>query len=233
MPLVHIAGQLVLFAHVPRCGGSSVENYLTARFGPIGFLNRRYFKVGEPERWSATSPQHLELAALGRLIPPAWIAHCFALVRHPEDRIVSVFRYQRDLEQRIPADVTLEAWIAGLSEKRAADPHHLDNHPRPASDLVPEDATVFRLEDGMDPVVAWLDQLEGAERMPRSIVADNAYHARMKKAKREPGPDVAVTAEVRSQIHDLFAADFARFGYAPRDVSGGEPDGGSKKDALA
>jgi hypothetical protein len=224
MPLIHIAGQLVQFAHVPRCGGSAVENYLTARFGPLAFLDRRHLKVAESARWSSTSPQHLEQEALARLLPPAWIARSFALVRHPEDRILSVFRYQRDLERTIPADMAFADWLADLPERRADEPHYLDNHPRPASDLVPEGATVFRLEDGMDPVIGWLDRIEGAKRQPRTIAADNAYAARMKQAEREPSPALTFTPELRARIHDLYAVDFDRFGYTPRAASG--PDTG-------
>jgi len=224
MPLVHIAGKLVLFAHVPRSGGSAIENYLARRFGPLAFLDRRYFKAPKFERWSNTSPQHLEDSAFYRIIPSGWIAHSFAMVRHPEDRITSVFRYQRDLEQSIPGETTFDAWIAELGDRRKVEPHYLDNHPRPATDLVPANATVFRLEDGMDAVVTWLDDIEGTARQPRKVTADNAYDARLEKAGREPGPPPEVTTEARARIHDLFAADFERFGYEPRVAKTGSGD---------
>ena len=34
MPIARVSGKLVLFMHVPRCGGTSMEDYLEARFGP-------------------------------------------------------------------------------------------------------------------------------------------------------------------------------------------------------
>jgi len=37
MPIFRINDQLHYFAHVPKCGGSAVETYLTRRFGPLGF----------------------------------------------------------------------------------------------------------------------------------------------------------------------------------------------------
>lgn len=217
MALAHVAGQLVQFAHVPRSGGSAIENYLMARFGPVGFLDRRYLKLPMAERWSNSSPQHLPAEAFDRLIPRSWIAHRFALVRHPEDRLVSVFRYQRDVEQMLPHETEFEAWVEGLPTRLRDTPNDLDNHPRPATGLVPEDATVFRLEDGMEPVVAWLDGIEGVKRGPRAIQSFNSYAARMEGAKRAPGLAPTVTADVRRVIAEVYAADFARFGYVPRD----------------
>jgi hypothetical protein len=42
MPYVTAAGKLIYFAHVPKAGGSSVENYLAARFGPLAMLDRNW-----------------------------------------------------------------------------------------------------------------------------------------------------------------------------------------------
>ena len=102
MPLAFVNGALLYFAHVPRAAGTSIEQYLIQRFGPLAFLDPAFLAVPEAERWSRTSPQHLTAAALSRLVPESWIRHRFAVVRHPEDRILSVFRFQRDIEGNIP-----------------------------------------------------------------------------------------------------------------------------------
>lgn len=215
MPLVYVAGQLVQFAHVPRCAGSAVEDYLAARFGPIGFLDRSYLLIPPAERWSISSPQHLPAEAFDRLIPSSWIAHCFAIVRHPEDRLVSVFRFQRDIQRTIDPGTIFEDWVARLPEQRENFPYALDNHTRPADDIIPEAATVFRLEDGLEAVVRWLDGIEAAERLPREILPKNGYEFLIAQPSRVPGPPVVVTPAVRRLIAGLYDVDFSRFGYAP------------------
>ena len=215
MPLAFIQGRLIQFAHVPRSGGTAVENYLHARFGRLGFLDRQFQHLAQGERWSKTSPQHLEAAAFERIIPKPWIAHSFAVVRNPEARIASAFRFQRDIEGRIPAEQSFTDWLAALEATLATAPHQFDNHARPATDLVPDDAKIFRLEEGLLPLIDWLDQLEGARRGPREIAAANVFTAVRDYLGRQTRPEPEMTPAARQSIARLYRADFLRFGYQP------------------
>jgi len=225
MPLVFIQGRLVYFAHVPRCGGTAVENYLNARFGRLAFLDRQFNSLSAEQRWSRTSPQHLETHALDRMIPRSWITQSFAVVRHPAARIASVFQFQRDIEQSIPAGQGFADWVCNLAASLTTRPHQFDNHARPASELVPSDAVVFRLEDGLSRVVAWLDQIDGAIRGPREIAAANALTAVRAHLGRAPGPEPEMTPAADAAINTLYADDFARFGYSPDNGFGARRDG--------
>ena len=219
MPLARVNGQILHFAHVPRTGGTSVENYLAARFGALAFLDRDYLAVPVADRWSLTSPQHIETAAFSRIIPESWISHRFTVVRHPEDRVLSVFRYQRDAADGVPCSMSFEEWLIEQSTARASDLHYIDNHALPACDLVPDTAVAFRIEDGLAPLLAWLDDIEGVQRGPRAFPHDNGYTERLALLRRMPGPKPEVTARARAVIAELYAEDFARFGYTPRDAT--------------
>lgn len=215
MPIVTISAKLVYFAHVPRCGGTSVENYLRGRFGPLALLDRQFIADPVLRSWCRSSPQHIEAAVLDRLIPPAFFAARFAVVRHPADRIASVFRFQRDIEKTIDPATGFAEWLNGLDAQLAEDPFHLDNHLRPMSDLVPADARIFPLEDGMAPVIAWLDMLAGDERGPRKMPTANSHADRLAAQEADPLPAPDLTDEIRATIARLYEKDFDRFGYDP------------------
>ena len=184
MPIATISAKLVYFAHVPRCGGTSVENYLRGRFGPLALLDRQFIADPLLRTWCRSSPQHMEVAVLDRLIPPAFFAATFALVRHPADRLASVFRFQRDIERTIDPATGFTTWLDGLPKRLAEDPFHLDNHLRPMTDLVPANAVIFRLENGMEPVLTWIDELAGDTRGARKMPTANSHADRLALALR-------------------------------------------------
>lgn len=221
MPIVRIGTDLVYYAHVPKCAGSSVEAYLAERFGPLAFLHKPHYTRPPALRWSATSPQHIAVTDLDILFPPGFFRASFAVVRHPARRILSAYAYHQD-RRRIALWTPFDRWLAQVSRGRDRAPFVYDNHPRPMADLVPEDAAVFRLEDGLDPLVDWLDGIAGDRGGPRRIEASNTQDdgwrtpkkpwKRWLKARLRARPPVLDEAFCR-KIHALYEVDYDRFGY--------------------
>ncbi|MFZ1727056.1 MAG: sulfotransferase family 2 domain-containing protein [Albidovulum sp.] len=209
MPIFRVNNQLHYYAHVPKCGGSSVEAYLRARFGPLGFLNTRYLDLPEAQRWTRSSPQHLPIADFHRLIPVDWVASSFAVVRHPVKRLVSAFQYQVEVEGTVAALWSIDEWFDDWLKIAADDPFRYDNHLRPQSEIVPERATIFRLEDGLKPIVAHLDTLAGDSKGARDIAPENVR----KKALSPDAERLKPSPETLARVADYYARDFARFGY--------------------
>jgi len=214
VPIARINSSLVYFAHVPKCAGTAVEDYLRVRFGTLGMLNRSYLRFHEQHRWTSSSPQHVDVAALESIFPEDFFTAQFAVVRNPIDRIVSVFRYQRDIEGTIAADVGFLDWLNSLENLRAEDPYYLDNHTRPAVDIVPPSAKIFKLEDGLQQVVDWIDEIAGDSDGPRTIGTKNTYLTRIVETGKPAGRAPEITEIERDVIARLYAQDFERFGYA-------------------
>lgn len=213
MPILQIAHSLVYFAHVPRCAGSSVENYLHGRFGNLGFLDRGFLQTAPEDLWTKSSPQHVTVAALDRLLPPAFFAARFAVVRHPALRLRSVFLYQRDVEETLTAETSFSAWLRTIPGQRQGDPFLFDNHLHPMGDLVPQDARVFKLEQGLDPLVRWLDRIADSH-SPLQLEHINSHADRVKTlGKQAPGPTPALSPRDLAFISGMDASDFERFGY--------------------
>jgi hypothetical protein len=84
VPLAFVGDKPVYFAHVPRTGGSNLEDYLAARFGPLAMLDRDWMRAWTRRGWRhdglLCSPQHVTAADAARLIP-ASTAYSFAVVR--------------------------------------------------------------------------------------------------------------------------------------------------------
>lgn len=214
MPIVRINGRLIYFAHVPKCAGSSVEIYLEKRFGTLAFKDSSFNSLPARRRWSKSSPQHVPLEALDRLFPAGFFDNAFALVRHPVDRLASAYLFQREIENTVPPDLPFADWIGEVHRRRSRSPFAYDNHVRPSVDFIPEDAAVFRMEDGLGPVLDWLDAQAGDRGGPREIAAKNVLSDRLSHQKRPP-VSFRVAPEERARIHGLYAADYERFGYDP------------------
>lgn len=215
MPIVRVGTDLVYYAHVPKCAGSAVENYLADRFGRLAFLDRQHLAQPEGRRWTRTSPQHADWASFARIVPPDFLAAAFAVVRHPLSRAVSAYRFQAEVEETVPEGMGFGDWLAAEAAARRDDPHRSDNHSRPQVDFLPPgDALpcrLFHLEHGLDALIPWLDALAGDRGGPRTVLRANEAGERR---RREIGP-VAPTAAEAALVAEIFAEDFARLGYAP------------------
>ncbi|MEO1606435.1 MAG: hypothetical protein AAFU34_14040 [Pseudomonadota bacterium] len=210
MPSITLADTLIWFAHCPKAGGTSVEQALVARFGgAVGHLHWGWdlwwrqggWRVADPPN----SPQHLiwhdALAQLPRA-PDA----VFAVVRDPVARMASEHRWQRRGRRgtrmgKALAHLPFPIWLRLMLAVARRNPYAFDNHFRPQAEFVPDGAVVFRLEAGLAPVGAWLDQVAGS--------ADGAPipHAIPSGAAGRIG-----TAEA-ALIARTFAEDYRRFGY--------------------
>ena len=216
MPIARIGDKQVYFAHIPKCAGSSVEDYLADRFGPLALLDRRYLTIPVSERWSLTSPQHIDWASLSRLFPEDYFDHVFAVVRHPVARAISAFRFQAEVEGTIAPDMYFGAWLRSERELRAKSPHRSDNHSRPQSEFLPPETSthceIFHLEHGLEAMIPYFDHIAGDTGSPRFI--DHTNKAVSKSGEKDR---VQPTADDIALLSEMYAVDFRRFGYDPED----------------
>lgn len=201
----------MLFAHVPRAGGSSVENYLHGRFGTLAFLDRAHHERPADRRWNRVSPQHLDRITLNLMLPPEFFIDGFAVVRHPVTRIESVFLHNLEVTGLIPSETRFIDWLDDLPSLRQRDPSYLDNHARPMVDLIPARCRIFRLEDGFGAVEDWLDDLTGTT-WPRHMGRVHSRDQLLAQKGLTPVPPIR-NAETTARIHEIFAPDFERYGY--------------------
>ena len=207
MPIFRIDKDLHYYAHVPKCGGSSVEHYLVDRFGPMGLRDTEEKLIHPTLRWTRTTPVHIPAVALARIVPPDWIASSFAVVRHPVRRLISAFFQGRDVAGRIPLSADFNAWFAEAAVWVGKDPYRNGGHLEPQTTFIPPGSRIFRLEDGLEQVVPYLDALAGNSDGPREIAPRNVGRWR-----HEEEPPILTPATL-DLVTRLYAEDFTRFGY--------------------
>lgn len=218
MPLVNVSGRYLYFAHVPKTGGTSVAEYLGRRFGPLSMVEEmdgqgRLAFTRQRQRGILFAADHLTAEDIGRFLPQT-LEHSFAVVRDPLKRIVSQYRFQSGVSRASRLD--FPTWLRTVLGAARQDRRVYRNHIRPQSDLVPADAAIFRLEDGFDPMVSWLDEVTGT-----SAPEVKVHHLLKSRKAADVVPlhrqDIALVAA-------FYRADYERFGYPLPDPQAHEPD---------
>lgn len=229
MPFFKVDNSLVYYAHVPKCGGTSVAYYINERFGPLAFQDNTYFRRPEHHRWTRSSAQHVDATVLEHLIPLSFFSAVFTIVRHPVDRVVSIYHFQLEVERSIPKGTGFGDWLKGLEAQYTEAPFAYDNHARPMSDIVPEGATVFHMEHGLDALVPWFDQMVGRADGPRAIIPENTRGQFVRTGRERVVPGDAELDLIAS----IYAEDYKRFGYRLHDKKPKTPPPAIGADFLA
>jgi hypothetical protein len=89
------------------------------------------------------------------------------------------------------------------------EPRVYDNHIRPQADLLPEGTNIFKLEDGIDALIPYLDGILGEEAADFEI-------PHLLKSKRE---EISISRQDIRLIRNYYKEDFERFGYPVPDCS--------------
>ena len=95
MPIFIKTNKIVHFAHIPKTGGTSIEQYIISTGqAKCAFIDMQY--TANPSRfsWNKSSPQHVDGNTLRRLFPVNFFTHFFTFVRDPIDRLISAYLFQ-------------------------------------------------------------------------------------------------------------------------------------------
>lgn len=222
MPLVRASGKLIYFAHVPKCGGTAVERYLQARFGPLGFWDPLYAMRSDTAAWTRSPPQHMPEIVRRDLVPDTLLDAKFTIVRHPYRRLRSVFMFQKMIEGAIPRSIGFVRWLDIVTREIETNAYRLHGHLQPMSHFVPKAAQVFRLEDGLDAIVPWLDAVTESSDGPRTITPANVLTDRLHHEGHEPPAHAEPGSEALEKVARIYAGDFERFGYSADPAAGSD-----------
>jgi len=211
MPLIVANGRRIFFAHVPKTGGSSVEEYLVRRFGGPLSMRDVTHRAGDRKRGLIALSTHFTARDLDDVLPHD-TDHCFAVVRDPLTRMQSQYRFQAGISKT--RAFSFSTWLRIMFAACEIDPRVYQNHIRPQGELVREGSAVFRLEDHFSDMIPWLDEVTNTS-------APDLEVRHLLKREREP---IEMSREDVALIAGFYRSDYERFGYTRPDPSEYSPD---------
>jgi hypothetical protein len=231
MPIYRLNDKIIYYAHVPKSGGTSVNRIFLEQGAEVSFHNGAFWKQ-RSSLWYASSPQHVSVQDLDTLFARSFFDFKFTVVREPVERFLSAFNHNR---RRIGYHLGVDRFLSKLESvprsKWNEYMKNFDNHFLPAHYLVPEDAKVFFLKDGVDHAVEEVMRLAGRS-INISSKTENArtyFAAGSGKSSRDklkalifpPSPRVAdLNRSQIERIKNFYQADYERFFSADNRVEG-------------
>jgi hypothetical protein len=196
----------VLFPHVPKTGGTSVERLfrrsgweLHLRSGKVGAGSLHYVR--------RCSPQHLQAAVLREVIDLSRVDLVFMVVRDPIARFRSEYAMRQKDATRTDA-ASVDAWAERVLGRHASNPYALDNHLRPQHEFLLPDTEVYRLEDGLQ---AMVDDLE--ERFDLGLTAELDHRLKSSERHGIASRDVEISPALEKTLREMYAEDYRQFGF--------------------
>ncbi|MBO9357378.1 hypothetical protein GG851_25570 [Bordetella petrii] len=199
MPFIEHNGRRVLFIHIPKAGGTSVEAWMKT-IAPL-----RLFSMGIPAI-SRCTPQHYRAQDIRNLLGEGYFDYIFTIVRNPYERIESEYRMRAQLAKEsfwkgLP---DFSPWLEMHLEQQKRDKFVLDNHLRPQWEFVSNDVEVFHMEEGLEaPLakVAGILEVDPPKQPPHEL-----------KSKRRK---ITWDHVDRIRVQEHYARDFTQFEYEP------------------
>lgn len=145
MPIFSKGKVNLLFLHIPKSAGSTVERIA----GDLGWEESFsiHGKSLEEIKYCKASLQHLHVKPLESILYFEQFDSIFTIVRNPFSRFKSEYYWQR--YQGITA-LSVDDWVFETFEKYLKNSYIYDNHIRPQVEFIPESPRfqAFKLEEG-------------------------------------------------------------------------------------
>lgn len=216
MPIFKKGKQDLLFIHVPKTGGTSLEKLFDLSGWRTAYLDLN-LKGKSFNHLRICSPQHMHAEMLQRQLLIHKFSGIFMIVRHPYARFRSEYAYMNkgNCDPSAPA---VEVWTRKAMKAYSKNHFVFDNHLRPQHEFYIPKTDVYKLENGFDNIVCKL-----VAKYKIEFVDEELQEMSREKESGFSSKDVELNDTVKSMLNILYQNDFQKFGYKPEPV-GGEAD---------
>jgi hypothetical protein len=156
MPFIESNSKRILFVHIPRTGGTSIEKSLNVA-APLRFF------CPAPLPFLRVTPQHLTFLDMKSLFGTDFFEYSFTIVRDPYRRVESVYDMRAAMaRERFIKDVPpFTVWLQMQLSYASKDSYHLDGHIRPQTDFIGSGMKIFKYESGLQAIVGRVSEQTG------------------------------------------------------------------------
>jgi hypothetical protein len=206
MPVFVKGDKRVLFVHVPKTGGKSVERL----FMDSGWSMHLWSSPKAERGFYFTlrcPPQHLHAAQLRRLLKLRTFDLVLMVVRDPLARFRSEYLHGAGGPVALDA-ASVDQWAHDVFARYERNPYVRDNHLRPQVEFELPRSEVYRLEDGLDAAIESVDRRHG---LGLNGTLPHAGHRVVQAGVSSR--DVEISPSLERRLRDRYADDFRRFGY--------------------
>ncbi|MCX7149747.1 MAG: sulfotransferase family 2 domain-containing protein [Rhodocyclales bacterium] len=202
MPYIECEGKKLLFIHIPKTGGTSIEESMKAA-GAVCFCSRAIppsLKV---------PPEHFTWNDYSAFFPEGYFDYAFAIIRNPYERIESEYRMRAILNKQglWGATERFSVWLANSLNQAARGGHFLANHFRPQVEFLGSGVRIFRYEDGLENALNHVAREAGVRigLTQQRFLSGGSY-----------GQAIAWDAQDIHAVNEFYRADFRELGYEER-----------------
>jgi hypothetical protein len=197
MPIFRLGTKNVLFLHIPKAGGTSIEEMLSEHSSES--MRMKYNTLKLP-----CVPQHFHGTLISTLFAADFFDYSFCVPRNPYWRLLSEYNYRmghRPFPWRHLPSPSFSHWVTRTFARYRHNPYIYSNHIRPQVEFRLATTEAFRLEDEQDALVARLCEIGGLT--PRSLPHVNTSTRRI----------TDISPETAARIFAFYREDFETFGY--------------------
>tara|TARA_B100000242_G_C42907092_1_gene420629 strand:- start:58 stop:660 length:603 start_codon:yes stop_codon:yes gene_type:complete len=193
MPIFSKQNKIILFIHIPKCGGSSISRIFQQNNWDVSF-SLQGKNISEIQ-YLKSSPQHYHGEIIKNIFNISKFNKTFTIVRNPFNRLKSEYYWQ--LNNKISTNITPEDWLNNVIEKYSQNKYIFDNHIRPQNEFILEQVNIFKLEEGLKKVYEYIfDQRFFIFKEPK-----------LKKSEYNHLIDEQFL-KIKSKIEDFYADDY-------------------------
>lgn len=211
MPFFKIKNKVILFIHIPKAAGSSVEKIL--EFNEI----EQSFLIQKKNHISSISPQHFTNDDYELFFKKNFFDNSFAIIRDPIERFRSAFIFN---SHKIPPIISINKFL-DLLQKKNFFYKNFDNHFVPSSRFINSKTKLFYMDKEstfINDIIVYLNtKLDQEILLPSNIhinstndqkVSTNFFKTFIKKTlQRSPGS--LFSQDIESKIKETYAEDYS------------------------